>query len=110
MTIRISNKKKPTKETLIKRAIKDYLSVKGWFHFPILQGLGAYPGIPDIIAMKQQTVLSGRFTFCKVLFIEVKSEKGKLSEKQIEFQQIVEAQSGKYLIARSIDDLIKEGI
>jgi hypothetical protein len=37
--------KKITPETLIKRDVKRYLALKGWFYFPILQGLGAHKGI-----------------------------------------------------------------
>jgi len=86
---------KKTPENLVKREIKDWLSLKGWFHFPILQGLGAYPGIPDIIAMKNGVVL----------FIEVKSEKGKLSPSQQDFFRNVENQGCNYIIARSYKDI-----
>ena len=67
---------KRTPENMIKKQVKDYLNVRGWYHFPILQQLGSYPGISDIIAIK-----NGR-----VLFIEVKSAKGVLSPAQKRFK------------------------
>ena len=44
--------KKQTPETAIKKAIKDYLRLSGWFTFSIMQGLGSYRGIADIYAIK----------------------------------------------------------
>lgn len=84
-------------ETDIKRQVKDYLSLKGYFHFPILQGLGAYKGIPDRIAVKD-----GR-----VLFLEIKRAGGKQSIKQIEFEQNIKYQKGEYYLVRCVEDLIK---
>lgn len=55
-----------TPETEQKGMIKQWLSLRGFFNFPILQGLGAHRGIPDIIAAKKG----------KVFAIEVKA-KGK---------------------------------
>ena len=49
-------------ESDIKTQVKDYLNIMGFFHFHILQGLGAFLGIPDRIAIKD-----GR-----VLFLEIK--------------------------------------
>ena len=48
----------------IRRVCKDYLEVKGWFVFYLLQGLGCYPGLADMGAIKD-----GR-----TLFIETKKE------------------------------------
>jgi len=49
-------------ENDVKKQVKQYLSLKGYFHFHIMQGLGAYRGIPDIIAIKNN----------RVLFLEIK--------------------------------------
>ena len=84
-------------ENDIKRQVKDYLSLKGYFHFPILQGLGAKKGIPDIIAIKNN----------RVLFLEIKRPGGKLSEHQQQFQLDIEGQGGEYYTIKSLDDLIK---
>ena len=84
-------------ENDIKRQVKDYLSLKGYFHFYLLAGMGAYKGIPDIIAIKNN----------RVLFLEVKRPGGKLSEYQKQFQLDIEGQGGEYYVIKSLDDLIK---
>ena len=91
--------KKPN-ETAIKQQIKDYLNIKGWFNFHILQGMGAYKGIPDRIAIKDN----------RVVFIEIKRPGGKQSEWQIRFQQDIEAKGGEYILATGIEDLIERSI
>lgn len=88
---------KPTPENIVKRQIKDYLWLRGWFNFPLMQGLGCYPGAPDRIAIKD-----GR-----VLFIEVKAPKGNQSPYQKRFQKYTELSGGEYVLARSVDDVIK---
>ena len=84
-------------ENDIKLQVKQYLSLKGYFHFHILQGLGAYKGIPDIIAIKNN----------RVLFLEIKRPTGKQSEHQKQFQEDIEGQGGEYYIVRCLEDLIK---
>ena len=84
-------------ENDVKRQIKQLLSLKGYFHFHILQGLGAYKGISDIIAIKNN----------RVLFLEIKRPGGKQSDYQKQFQADIESQGGEYYIVRSIDDLVK---
>ena len=86
-------------ENEIKRLVKDYLKIKGWFHFYNLQGMGAYKGVPDIIAIK-----NGR-----VLFIECKrpARGSKQSPAQIEFQRNIEYQGGEYVLVRCLEDLIE---
>lgn len=86
-----------TPETAIKHQIKDYLDLKGIFHFPILQGLGAAKGIPDRIAIRD-----GKF-----IAIEVKTPKGRLSDHQRQFRDQVWAAGGIYIEARSIEDVMK---
>ena len=88
--------KKLTPETLLKRDIKRYLSLTGWFCFPILQGLGAWKGIPDIIACRGGDVL----------FIEAKSVKGKQSPDQQEFEQRIKEAGCIYLLIRDVTELI----
>lgn len=82
----------------IRRVCKDYLLVKGWFVFHLLQGLGSYPGLSDMVAIKD-----GR-----VLFIEYKRPgKSKQSEKQLEFQAEIERMGGEYILVRCLEDLIE---
>ena len=84
-------------EANIKRQVKDYLSLKGYFHFYILQGLGAAKGIPDIIAIKNN----------RVLFLEIKRPGGKQSKYQKQFQADIEGQDGEYYLIKSLEDLIE---
>lgn len=86
-----------TPETAIKHQIKDYLDLRGVFHFPILQGLGAAKGIPDRIAVKD-----GRF-----FAIEVKAKNGRLSTYQKLFRDRLEHAGGVYIEARSVDDVME---
>jgi Holliday junction resolvase-like predicted endonuclease len=80
--------------------VRDYLRIKGWFCFHVLQGLGAYRGISDLIAVKD-----GR-----VLFVELKTARGRQSEHQKEFQTDLEAAGGEYLLCRGVEDLQERGI
>ena len=85
-----------TPETAIKNQIKDYLDLKGIFHFPVLQGLGAAKGVPDRIAVKDGIFYG----------IEVKTPKGRLSEHQKAFRDRVVAAGGVYIEARSVEDVM----
>jgi hypothetical protein len=91
-------------ENDVKKVVKDYLTIKGWFHFHVLQGLGAYKGIPDIIAIK------GGNTFPRVLFIEVKKPMGKQSQYQKDFENNIKSQGGEYVLVRCLEDLIKANV
>lgn len=92
-----NQKRKRINETDIKNQIKDYLYLRGWFNFPLTAGMGSYPGLPDRIAVK-----NGR-----VLFIEVKTAKGKQSPKQEEFEDRIKEAGGEYYVVRGIDDIQK---
>jgi len=93
---------KLTPENIVKRQIKDYLWIRGWFNFHLQAGLGCYPGAPDRIAIK-----NGR-----VLFIEVKAPKGNQSGYQKRFQKYMEISGGEYILARSVEDVMNiiEGV
>jgi hypothetical protein len=98
----------PGPEQIIQKAIRDYLTVIKVFHFKVnttgiyKQSTGSYitnesAGCPDIIA-----IYKGRF-----YGIEVKSFTGRLSEKQKRFKEGIEEAGGVYLVARSVDDVMK---
>lgn len=87
-------------EADIRRQVRDYLRVKGWFVFHVLQGLGCYLGVTDLIAVKD-----GR-----VLFIELKTARGRQSQHQVKFQADIEAHGGEYVLSRGVDDLMERGI
>jgi len=83
------------KESEIQKTIKEYLQYKGFFVVKIHQSLGSYKGIADLVAIKS----------CVTIWIEVKTEKGKLSKYQEQFQQDIEEHGGMYWICRNIEDL-----
>jgi hypothetical protein len=85
-----------TPETALKPQIKDYPDLKGVFHFPIMQGLGAKPGLPDRVAVKD-----GHF-----MGIEIKAPNGRLSEHQKRFRDELVAAGGTYVEARSLEDVM----
>lgn len=82
-------------ETEIRKLITTALRLDGWFVFYCLQGLGCYPGISDLIAIK-----AGR-----VIFIEVKTQSGRQSEVQRQFELQLKASGGEYRLCRSLDDV-----
>lgn len=92
-------KKKPLglKESDIQVQIKHYLQMNGWFVVKIHQSLGSYKGIADLYALKNG----------KHVWIEVKTANGRQSEHQWYFQRDIEAFGGKYIIARSVDDVME---
>jgi Holliday junction resolvase len=83
-------------EAEITRGIRGILKTLGVWHFKVHQGLGSTPGIPDIIG-----IWNGR-----MLAIEVKTEKGKLSDKQEAKIREINQAGGLAFVARSIDDVI----
>lgn len=86
-----------TPETIIKNQVKDYLKLKGIFYYHNLQGIGAYKGIPDLIAVKGGLYYG----------LEIKRPTGKQSEYQVEFQKKLEKAGGKYLLISSLEDIMK---
>jgi hypothetical protein len=84
-------------ETDIKHQVKDYLDLQGFFHFPIMQGLGSMPGLPDRIAISKNGI---------VIFLEIKAGKNKQSDYQIKFEKEIKNHNGIYLLIYSIEELI----
>ena len=82
-------------ESHIKEQVKDYLAFKGIFNFPITQGLGSYRGAPDRVLH-----LNGR-----VVYLEIKTPTGKLSEYQERFEDQCYDDGISYWLIRSIEDL-----
>ncbi len=87
-------------ESDIRRQVRDYLRIRGWFVFHVLQGLGCYLGVTDLVAVKD-----GR-----VLFVELKTARGRQSQHQKKFQADLEAAGGEYILCRGVDDLQERGI
>lgn len=85
-------------ENDIKHQVRDWLSIKGYFHFHLLAGIGAFKGCPDRVAVKGG----------QVYFLEIKKPKGsKQSENQKLFQERLEKAGGKYLLIKNLEDLIE---
>jgi hypothetical protein len=63
----------------------------------IHQSLGSYRGIADLYALKD-----GRSAW-----IEVKTPKGRQSEAQLQFEDDVKKHGGSYIVARSLEDVIR---
>jgi hypothetical protein len=82
-------------EYLIKQQIKSYLQFNNWFVFNMFQGPLSYRGISDLIAIKNG----------HVIFVEVKTENGRQSQHQKQFEQDVKAHGGHYCIAKCYEDM-----
>ena len=63
----------------------------------ILVGMGVHPGFADLLVLSQ-----GR-----VLFLEVKSPRGRLSDAQARFRDDVRAQGFGWALVRSLDDALE---
>ncbi|MFA4834803.1 MAG: hypothetical protein WC749_01855 [Dehalococcoidia bacterium] len=87
--------KKVTKETALKGACKDLLSLYRIWTFPVVAAMGSHPGIADRLG----------FYKGRGLAIEFKRPKGVLSESQKEFKKRWEDAGGLYIECRSIEDL-----
>ena len=110
------------KETDIQRAILDYLAAEHMLAFRMNTGamVSEYkgkkrfmrfgtPGMADILAFDRESVKEGAWRHEEIMpvWIEVKAEKGKQSELQKSFQQQVEREGHRYILAWSVDDVIE---
>jgi hypothetical protein len=80
----------------ITRQIRDCLRAFQIFHWKVHQGLGSTPGISDILGCYKGRLLA----------IEVKAGKGKLSDHQKKFLDRVQAEGGIAIVAYSVDAVI----
>jgi Holliday junction resolvase len=93
----------PRKESDIQRGIVQALLYAGWvvMHIPNQstrgrqRWAGLMSGAPDLVAVKR-----GR-----VVFLEVKTEKGKVSEKQSEVLDLLRLHGMDIRVVRGIDDI-----
>ncbi len=84
-------------ETELKGQIKDYLTIKGIFNWPILQGMGAYPGLPDRVMHFEG----------HVHYLEIKKLTGRLSDYQFAFQARCLHDGISYHVIHSLDEMIE---
>ena len=66
-----------------------------------LKAEGVLPGVSDLILLKPNSKYGA-------LLIEMKMAKGKQSEKQVEWQGLIEQDGYKYVVCRSITDFMRE--
>jgi Holliday junction resolvase len=93
----------PRKESDLQRAFVQALSCAGWLvmHIPNQstrgrqRWAGLLSGAPDLVIVKH-----GR-----VLFLEVKTEKGKVSEKQSEVHDLLRLHGMEVRVVRDVDDI-----
>ncbi|TKZ16037.1 VRR-NUC domain-containing protein [Shimia litoralis] len=69
---------------------------RGAIRQSILVGMGVHPGFADLLVLSD-----GR-----ALFLELKSPKGRLSPRQAEFRDSVQAQGFGWALVRSLDDAL----
>ena len=97
------------KESELQKSILQYLALKRIFHYRNNSGafVGEYKGksrfvqfgavgSPDIVC-----VIRGRY-----VGIEVKAPMGKQSQSQVNFRENLEAAGGRYILAKSLDDVV----
>jgi len=100
-------------ENDVKDECKDLLDGQGIFNYHNLQGMGSYPGTPDIVAIlpvsveKLLKVAQERDiqTVGLYLGIEAKSPTGSQSDKQKGFQRRVDFANGLYLLVDNPEQL-----
>lgn len=86
-----------TPETLHKKAIKDFLALRGWYWYANTAGFASKPGIPDMTAIKNGQVVQ----------IEVKSEQGRQSKAQVDFMIDWRRMGGMYVLG-GIDEVMAQ--
>jgi len=82
-------------ETDIKLQIKHLLGHLGIFNYHLLQGMGAYKGIPDRVMHYKG----------KVIYLEIKKPGGKQSKHQILFEAQCKEDKVDYWLVSSIEEL-----
>lgn len=87
----------PATEGDILKQVRQYLRLKGWLVYRMQQGLGAHRGFPDLVAVKAG----------QVLFIEVKTRTGRLSQYQEQFRDEITEQGCRYIVARCVEDVMQ---
>ena len=76
-------------------AVRQWLRLKGYFVIRIQQGMGCYPGVSDLVAVRNG----------QVLWVETKRPGGKLSAVQEKFRESIQAHGGTYLVVSDIRQL-----
>jgi len=77
----------------------------------IMKAEGVVAGVADLFLMHQRneityTGIKSHLTHCNGLFIEIKTEKGKQTESQKEFECAATFSNYKYVVCRSLDEFV----
>lgn len=86
-------------ETAIRRQVAQYLRTLGWDVTYHMAGPLSRKGYPDLTALRD-----GR-----VVFIEVKTAKGRLSGHQQAVREAIEGHGGEYRVVRCLEDVADLG-
>lgn len=86
---------KQNPETIIQNQVRELLRHDGWYVIRHQQGLGSHAGLSDLTAIKDG----------KTIYIEIKTPKGYLSDRQKQFQHEIESHGGVYVVCRKIEDI-----
>lgn len=84
-------------EHQVSESIRKYLKATGWLVIRNQQNIGSMKGISDFTIIKE-----GR-----VIFLEVKSERGKQSDEQRNFEMLIKLHGGEYYLIKSINELVR---
>jgi hypothetical protein len=104
---------KQTDESNLVRAVGDFLSVRGYV-FWRQNTVGVYDVAQKRFRAMPKYAITGVSDYivlikCKAYFLELKSQKGVLSESQKLFRDMVERSGCEYSVIKSLDDLLTLG-
>jgi len=88
--------KKLTPEAMLTRSVRQLLNSVGIFHYKAWGGPMSAPGVPDLVGCYKGRMIA----------IELKSQRGVVSDKQQEFIDKINRAGGLAFVARTIDDVI----
>jgi len=91
---------KPLTEKQITQQIRYILKLHSVFHWKQWQGAMSTAGVPDILGVQRGTG--------KLIGIEVKTIKGKVSKEQQYFIDLINANGGIAFVARSVDEVMEK--
>jgi hypothetical protein len=110
------------KESELQKLILDWLALHRIFHWRNNSGAFSVAGTdkwkrryvrygsigsPDIFAIRKNFDINRMMPFTELFGIEVKGPKGALSDKQIAFAESFCQAGGRYILARSLEDVTR---
>jgi len=83
-------------EKEVSKELRKYWRLTGWYVIRNQQNIGSHKGLADYLVIKDGVHI----------FVEVKGEKGRQSEKQNEFSKNIINAGGHYVICRNVNEFI----